>query len=67
MLYKDALIVDYGPGFLGLAHKIDEGIVCVVPHQLNPRGTGASVMRELVEGLGGNCGECRGCPLGIDD
>lgn len=67
MLYRDALIVDYGPGFYGQATKTDEGIVCVVPGQLAPHSADAGLMRELVENLGGNCGECRNCPLGNRD
>lgn len=64
MLYRDALIADYGPNFKGQALKLDNGIVCVVPRQLRPQSTESTVMRELVEGLGGNCGECRACPVG---
>ncbi|MFD3814941.1 hypothetical protein ACFWRZ_07735 [Streptomyces rubiginosohelvolus] len=64
MLYQDALIVDYGPNFAGQALKTDKGIVCVIPRQLHPRTAASTAMRELVEGLGGNCGECRNCPVG---
>lgn len=67
MLYRDALIADYGPNFAGQALKLDEGIVCIVPRQLLPRSAANAVMRELVEGLGGNCGECRNCPVGSGD
>lgn len=66
MLYGDAFIADYGPKFKGQALKLDDRIVCVVPPQLRPRSTAGAVMRELVEGLGGSCGECRNCPVGRD-
>jgi hypothetical protein len=62
MLYKDALIVDYGSSFQGEALMSDEGIVCVIPRHLYARNDDGKIMRELVEGVGGNCGECRGCP-----
>jgi len=64
MLYNDALIVDYGPGFLGQAAKIDTGIVCVVPRQLRSRNLAKASMRKLVADLGGRCGGCSNCPLG---
>jgi hypothetical protein len=64
MLQKGALIVDYGPGFLGQATKIDSGIVCVVPSQRKSRTRAKALMRELVQDLGGECGACLNCPLG---
>jgi len=64
MQYQDALIVDHGPNFIGQAFKTDKGIVCAIPRQLLPRSAASAAMRELVEGLGGNCGECRNCPVG---
>lgn len=64
MRYRDALIGDYGPTFQGEVFKVDDGIVCVVPRQLLARGADPEVMRELVRGVGGNCGECGHCPLG---
>lgn len=67
MLYGDALIGDYGAQFLGQALKIDKGIVCVIPRQMQTHSTVRTAMRELVGGLGGNCGECRNCPIGRSD
>lgn len=67
MLYIGALIVDYGPGFQGQATKGDKGIVCAVPGQPNNRIEVRNMMRELVRGLGGECGNCRLCPSGRDD
>jgi hypothetical protein len=67
MLQEGALIVDYGPDFHGTALKTDIGIVCVIPRQLQPHSEDGSVLRELVQGLGGNCGQCDGCPLGRQD
>lgn len=67
MLYGDAFIADYGPTFIGQALKVDNRIVCVVPRQLSAQGADRSAMRELVEGLGGSCGECRNCPVGRND
>lgn len=64
MLYGDALIGDYGPDFFGQVLKVNKGIVCVVPRQLESRSAVRVAMRELVEGLGGSCGECRNCPIG---
>lgn len=64
MQKTDVLIVDYGPTFHGTALKTDDGIVCVVPRQLQPCDEGGIVLKELVEGLGGRCGQCVGCPLG---
>ncbi|MER6098420.1 hypothetical protein ABT154_21680 [Streptomyces sp. NPDC001728] len=63
MQKTDALIVDYGPVFHGTALKTDDGIVCVIPRQLR-RDEDGTVLKELVEGLGGRCGQCAGCPLG---
>jgi hypothetical protein len=64
MLYRDALIVDYGPKFDGTAVLVDEGIVCVVPSQARARPEVQASMRELVRDLGGECGQCRDCPIG---
>lgn len=64
MKHGDALIVDYGPKFLGHVFKVDEGIVCVVPHRLLSGDADSSAMREMVRDLGGDCGGCRNCPLG---
>lgn len=64
MLHKGALIVDYGPEFLGHVFQVDEGIVCVVPSQLDARIEAQAAMREMVGDLGGECGRCRNCPLG---
>ena len=64
MLQTDALIVDYGPTFLGSVVQSGNGIVCVVPRQLNPLSEQSKTLREQVEFHGGTCGECRGCPLG---
>lgn len=64
MLQTDALIVDYGPTFGGSVVSNGNGIVCVVPRQLNPRSEQGNTMREMVESHGGTCGNCQGCPLG---
>ncbi|WP_328941592.1 hypothetical protein OG259_07915 [Streptomyces sp. NBC_00250] len=64
MLKTDALIVDYGPTFHGTALKTGDGIVCVIPRQLQSPDEEGDVLREMVEGLGGRCGQCAGCPLG---
>ena len=68
MYHAGALEVDYGPDFLGYASiAADKKIRCVVPTQPSRPSEAAAAMRELVEGLGGNCGECRCCPLGRGD
>jgi hypothetical protein len=64
MQQKDALIVDYGPRFDGMAVRTDEGIVCVVPSQIRERPEAQASMREMVRDLGGECGRCPHCPLG---
>ncbi|GHB56083.1 hypothetical protein GCM10010331_49980 [Streptomyces xanthochromogenes] len=64
MRYRDALIDDYGPTFQGQVFTVDDGIVCVVPRQLLTSGADPAAMREMVRGHGGDCGECRNCPLG---
>jgi hypothetical protein len=64
MQQKDALIVDYGPTFDGTAVRTDEGIVCVVPIQIQERPAAQASMREMVKDLGGECGHCPHCPLG---
>jgi hypothetical protein len=64
MLYEDALIVDYGPEFLGQAMKVNDGIVCVVPDHLHPADAASAAMREMVGELAGDCGDCRRCPAG---
>jgi hypothetical protein len=64
MVHGGALIVDYGPEFLGHAFEVDKGIVCVVPNQVETRTEAKALMREMVEDLGGECGGCRNCPLG---
>lgn len=63
-MQKDALIVDYGPNFAGVAARTDKGIVCVVPRQIRQRPEAEASMRELVRDLGGECGHCPNCPLG---
>ena len=65
MLQKDALIVDYGPKFQGTVVRTDEGIVCVVPSQIRERPDAQASMREMVRDLGGECGHCPACPLGL--
>lgn len=64
MQQSDALIVDYGPRFDGTAVRTDDGIVCVVPVQIQERPQAQASMRELVRDLGGECGHCLHCPLG---
>ena len=64
MLQNDALIVDYGPQFVGTAVRTGDGIVCVVPDQARDRPEVQASMRELVRDLGGECGRCPHCPLG---
>jgi hypothetical protein len=64
-MQKDALIVDYGPKFYGTAARTDEGIVCVVPRQIRERPEAEASLRELVRDLGGECGHCPNCPLGL--
>lgn len=64
MQQNDALIVDYGPKFIGIAARTDEGIVCLVPSQARDRPEVRVSMREMVEKLGGECGRCPNCPLG---
>jgi hypothetical protein len=64
MLHRDPLIGDYGPSFLGQAFKVDDGIICVVPKQLNRRPEAQASMRKMLKALGSDCGECRNCPLG---
>lgn len=67
MQQVDALIVDYGPKFHGTAVRTGEGIVCVVPSQIRVRPEVQASMREMVRDLGGECGRCPGCPLGLAD
>lgn len=62
-MLNNAVIVDYGPEFLGQAVKTDGGIVCVVPDHLNSRDESSAAMREMVRRLGGECGTCGNCPL----
>lgn len=64
MQQNDALIVDYGPKFIGIAARIGEGIVCLIPSQARDRPEVQVSMREMVEKLGGECGGCSNCPLG---
>jgi hypothetical protein len=64
MQQRDVLIVDYGPKFDGTAVRTDEGIVCVVPVQIQEKPQARASMRELVRDLGGDCGHCLRCPLG---
>lgn len=64
-MQRDALIVDYGSKFDGTAVRTDEGIVCVVPRHARERPEVQASMRELVRDLGGECGQCPQCPLGI--
>jgi hypothetical protein len=64
MVHGDALIVDYGPKFLGHVFRADKRIVCVVPRQLQAGDVDSSAMREMVREVGGDCGGCRNCPLG---
>lgn len=64
MQQNDALIVDYGPKFTGIAARTDEGIVCLIPSQARDRPEVQASMREMVKNLGGECGRCPNCPLG---
>lgn len=67
MLYKGALIVDYGPRFRGEAYRSGDGIACVVPDRSHDQATTKAAMAAVVERLGGSCGNCRACPLGTAD
>jgi hypothetical protein len=62
-MFKAAQIVDYGPEFQGLALKVDNGLVCVVPAAAEHDPSTATSMREAVEAAGGDCEECSLCPL----
>jgi hypothetical protein len=64
MQQNDALIVDYGPKFIGIAARTDKGIVCVLPRRIRDRPRTRAAMREMVRELGGECGRCSNCPLG---
>lgn len=64
MQYSEPLIVDYGPKFLGHSFLVDKRIVCVIPRQLKADSTASAALKEMVTGLGGNCGACRKCPFG---
>jgi hypothetical protein len=63
-MFRDALIVDYGPTFLGHTWKVDDGIVCVVPVRAGRDPAVAAKMRKLVKAVGGDCSACKLCPLG---
>ena len=65
MVQLDALIVDYGPKFSGTAVRTGEGIVCMIPDNARDRPEVQVSMRELVRDLGGECGRCPHCPLGL--
>lgn len=67
MLQRDAIVVDYGPKFDGTAVRTGDGIVCVVPVQIEQRPEVQASMRELVRDLGGECGHCTSCPMGRVD
>jgi len=55
---------DYGPRFNGWVSRTPTGLACVAPptYEQDPRVR--AIMRELVEREGGDCGQCRGCPIG---
>lgn len=63
-MHRDALIVDYGPTFLGHTFKVEDGIVCVIPARNNHDPVVAASMRKLVKAVGGDCRNCDLCPLG---
>lgn len=66
MQQTDALIVEYGPKFHGMAVRTDDGIVCIIPGQTRQRPHVQASMREMVRELGGECGRCPNCPLGSE-
>lgn len=65
MVQRDAFIADYGSTFHGTAVRAGDRIVCVVPAQARQRPEVRASMRELVRDLGGECGHCEHCPLGL--
>jgi hypothetical protein len=62
-MYGVAHIADYGPSFSGHTFKVDDGIVCVIPDRPERQRAVAASMRQLVRAVGGDCGECRRCPI----
>jgi hypothetical protein len=67
MQQEDAIVVDYGPKFDGTAVRTENGIVCVVPVQIQQSPQAQASMREMVRDLGGECGHCASCPMGKED
>lgn len=62
-MYRDVLVVDYGPDFFGQAFKVEDGIVCAIPEDAERRPEVGVMMRQLVTEVGGDCRECGRCPF----
>lgn len=61
------LTADYGPRFKGLVGRTTDGLVCVASPAYETDSNVRAIMRELVRREGGDCGTCRGCPIGRMD
>lgn len=55
---------DLGDNIHGWAAKIDGSIVCVATTRIEHDPEARRQVRALVTAAGGNCGTCRGCPIG---
>lgn len=58
------LKTDAGPEFAGWAGAVDGRMICVAPRDFDESDEAKRSMREIVRRSGGDCEECRGCPLG---
>lgn len=56
---------DLGPGVDGWVARIDGDIVCVATPRVEHDPRARREVRRLVTRVGGDCGTCRGCIIGL--
>lgn len=56
--------IDLGPTFLGQATRVGGELVCTLPPEALTDVDVQAHVRELLEGQGTDCRQCRGCQVG---
>jgi hypothetical protein len=60
----ELLIEDLGDTIDGWAAMVNGSVVCVATPRIATEAAARRNVRNLVARVGGNCGTCRGCPIG---
>jgi hypothetical protein len=58
------LTVELGEGSVGLITQVNGSTLCVAAPEVLTDPPKRRAMQDLVRRHGGDCGSCRGCPLG---